>query len=1175
MRIILILSALCFAAVFAAERLLVLNALGWNNDTALHALDTVLESAEVMYKTYPEHWTNLTRKTLFIQKGALSSDRLNGTRIAYLKDVLGIELNVLEGHPWRSLRRGEFTRKVEHISAILEALHRSLQGIPAEDRSLVSISSTAKSLAVPMPNFFDLFGAVQPPYPYKVALPAKSGRFTTASDWHDLQVLALRLDYDGMKWVGTMREVLHNYARRRAFRMLEPRPAIMEANHLLGRDKVFFMDEYRLCFSQYSLKDDEMFPTVAVHTKQLDVSCPHYTPAAELSAANETVRVARRYRAVKESGVDYYGHYVHLLYDKADVEYGRPVEGIEWRNSLSFSESGERRYRLAQKLSLHKSRWGIDLPHAMRHGSLRFRTTTSRDVPSTYCWHEEPATDRSHRRFSFWSALTGSGSQPQASSQSKPHTHSPDSDLSSTSTPRSAMNTSSSSSSVQQERVAAGDVLMLTSAYGRPSSIDQYMYNHIAKMYYARHHGHQFFLGLSNRMATYLPPNLFELAGVTKGKLLKLRNIAAKVVQVLDSMYIYPNAQWVFYTEGNVDMNAKFLNISLTSYLDDVPQDKVFVAANHAMLTTTAFFMRNSERGRSFLRDWLSVLMSGFVTCSAFDKASLQVLLLLRQLPQDQWNTSPLGFQCLPTNGTIKQRSATSKPVCEVADKHFSPDKYTCDRSFAATLHDLGFLVPSSKVSPPTQSLPSQNPSMLPVLAREGSAAGMGAVNATNTDTGATPDKATLDGTANGPSDSVPVNTKAKVKPPLDPATSLLRGCANSVLQDVHISTETTTRPRLHCTYCGHTDEVLSNAPGVHGGGMGGGNDLVRVGAIDGWLTNYKANWLFHEQWLNKKSCSPMHDFPPICGDTIIAARANTGGGEVRGEEGEVGEMGVGRHMEEGSNEGRHQQWTRVRRSRRMKNDNVSMKASIIPETPPPQFLPLWGNPSRREVYELRRERKENKNLDNGAALLVQMANDDVVGVVDDPRAQLLSLVDGLALNLETGMFCRVESRAVKRHQRLFTYMREYRQAINIVRRLSDDEWWARYRLRGGGEARMGARCLKEDIGKRGDDIIESGDWPPHLIHPPKEYICQDDGFLWRAKPSHAPTSSSSNHKRYRTKASGNADALPWFLTHSCDSCTKRKAYTTLPMSPLSVSLDVMDCSTQSLDTASHQSSLS
>ena len=67
----------------------------------------------------------------------------------------------------------------EHVSTILEALDRSSPGIPSPERVLVCVSSNAKSLAVPLPAFFDLFKAVQDPHPYSVALAAKNRRFTT------------------------------------------------------------------------------------------------------------------------------------------------------------------------------------------------------------------------------------------------------------------------------------------------------------------------------------------------------------------------------------------------------------------------------------------------------------------------------------------------------------------------------------------------------------------------------------------------------------------------------------------------------------------------------------------------------------------------------------------------------------------------------------------------------------------------------------------------------------------------------------------------------------------------------------------------------------------------------------------------------------------------------------
>lgn len=46
---------------------------------------------------------------------------------------------------------------------------------------------------------------------------------------------------------------------------------------------------------------------------------------------------------------------------------------------------------------------------------------------------------------------------------------------------------------------------------------------------------------------------------------------------------------------------------------------------------------------------------------------------------------------------------------------------------------------------------------------------------------------------------------------------------------------------------------------------LGGGNDVVRLGAIDGWFFGHKAEWLFYEAYLESKNCKRVDDFIENC----------------------------------------------------------------------------------------------------------------------------------------------------------------------------------------------------------------------------------------------------------------------------------------------------------------------
>ena len=89
----------------------------------------------------------------------------------------------------------------------------------------------------------------------------------------------------------------------------------------------------------------------------------------------------------------------------------------------------------------------------------------------------------------------------------------------------------------------------------------------------------------------------------------------------LDAMSRYAaTTDWIFFSDGDVYINAEWLHMPLEAFLDDVPREKLFVHTNYRSMMTGAFFIRNSVHGRRLVRDWLSVAMSGYITCHAYDQ---------------------------------------------------------------------------------------------------------------------------------------------------------------------------------------------------------------------------------------------------------------------------------------------------------------------------------------------------------------------------------------------------------------------------------------------------------------------------------------------------------------------------------------------------------------------------
>jgi len=292
--------------------------------------------------------------------------------------------------------------------------------------------------------------------------------------------------------------------------------------------------------------------------------------------------------------------------------------------------------------------------------------------------------------------------------------------------------------------------------------------------------------------------------------------------------------------------------------------------------------------------------------------------------------------------------------------------------------------------------------------------------------------------------------------------------------------------------------------------------------------THHQATWLFHEEWLKKSSCESVPHFPPPCGD-VAGGGGGSGSGSVRGSgsgssSSSSSSSDSGSDNDDGGDDGDGEEGS-VLAALPAPTNLTSARTGVTATSMDgwdelsPQFLPLWGHPSKQEVATLTAQRRGGDKTEGpvaraSLAAVRQVTVDGVVGPLDSPRTRLLSLADGLAFDIEAGSFCAVTSAGVKRHQKEFTYMREYKIALAISRRVSDVEWNTRYRTRGGGESRSGPRCRTvNDVGKHGDELVSIEEWPDHLrMHQRHDFVCREDGFLWRVKKSLIDVSGAMEH---------------------------------------------------------------
>lgn len=102
--------------------------------------------------------------------------------------------------------------------------------------------------------------------------------------------------------------------------------------------------------------------------------------------------------------------------------------------------------------------------------------------------------------------------------------------------------------------------------------------------------------------------------------------------------------------------------------------------------------------------------------------------------------------------------------------------------------------------------------------------------------------------------------------------------------------TETESLPRWQCGLCTRLYEIESC--GHWDGPLGGGNDLLRRGALNGWFFNHKAEFLFYESYLDPANCNHVPEAIPLC--PLIFGGGNSSSGVGSGRVPEVRGVGVG-----------------------------------------------------------------------------------------------------------------------------------------------------------------------------------------------------------------------------------------------------------------------------------------
>lgn len=294
-----------------------------------------------------------------------------------------------------------------------------------------------------------------------------------------------------------------------------------------------------------------------------------------------------------------------------------------------------------------------DLMRLMEHGILRFRVTPDNKTPRPFCWDTEQGKGQDSGEY-----LSDSHVEYNLSYSIPFHR-----DGQSRGVPLNR----------DQKKI-----LMLSGSAGSGYKLHQYMYMSISKAYYATRHGYPFILKLSPQYVEYFPDGIFDAINHGMAKTPYFRGVMSKPVMVLDAMYSYLDYEWILWSDDDTFINPGWLYLPLESFLSDVPDDKVLVMTNARSVFTNIFFIRNNFKGRKLVRDWISIVMSGYIECHGFDQAAMQILILNRILKDEAFQIdNPFNYSCFHS----KDQDTGCNDV----------GQWTCDFKFEVGLYNAGF----------------------------------------------------------------------------------------------------------------------------------------------------------------------------------------------------------------------------------------------------------------------------------------------------------------------------------------------------------------------------------------------------------------------------------------------------------------------------------------------------
>lgn len=256
-RMIIIYLALIIVPLVTARNLIVFNIIGDNSDDLVHSAQQVVNFLRDMQTHGMECNTHV-------------SCRANVPKEFYehiIRNKLDVELNsllhsdVIHFGSERCVDRsvGQDVTEIEHVTEILWAMQQALysEREAKSGSTILSLSFSAHSFPVftsRFPHLLDIISSGKTSN--TLILLEKTKELGSITDWHDLMVVMLHSGSDSvLKWLEKVSSIYLQHAKRPAFAMLKPRPALLEAYTQLHSElQIGFFSSSHICVKTWDEK---------------------------------------------------------------------------------------------------------------------------------------------------------------------------------------------------------------------------------------------------------------------------------------------------------------------------------------------------------------------------------------------------------------------------------------------------------------------------------------------------------------------------------------------------------------------------------------------------------------------------------------------------------------------------------------------------------------------------------------------------------------------------------------------------------------------------------------------------------------------------------------------------------------------------------------------------------